>query len=73
MEVSGQLHTPATFPTTHESEDWGGSRAGRDALDRKKVVRACMDSKPKPSSLYPGHYTDHAVRGLMYNSHVRTR
>jgi len=49
MEVTGQLHAPATLPPgeraplTHWIGDWMGPRAGLDAMMRGKKTLLCQE------------------------------
>jgi hypothetical protein len=72
MEVSGQLHAPAHFtprertPGTHWIGDWVGTKAGLDAVMKRKIPSPCRDSNPP--IIYPvaQRYTAELFR-LLHN------
>jgi hypothetical protein len=56
MEVSGQLHAAESLlpkkraTDTHWIGDWVDSRAGLDAVFKRKIPNPCQDSNFKSSS-----------------------
>jgi hypothetical protein len=70
MELSGQLHTPATLPAgvmvpgTHWIGGWVGPRGGLDAVEKRKLLKL-SGFEPRPSSpslywlSYSGPYNVH--------------
>jgi hypothetical protein len=53
MEVSDQLHAPATLsPGTHRIGGWVGPGVGLDAVEKREILR-CGESKPgRPARSY---------------------
>jgi hypothetical protein len=75
MDVSGQLHPPATSPLGKEAPgtdwlgDWVGLRAGLDAIG-KRIILHCQESNPgRPAripSLYRLSYPDSSIEAELY-------
>jgi hypothetical protein len=77
MEVSGQLHTPATLPPgkeppgTHWIGGWVGPRAVLDAVVKRKIPSPRRESNPRTPIVQPvtQSYTDWAITDLKSYSH----
>jgi hypothetical protein len=55
MEVSGQIHVPAALPQgkapdTYQIGGWVDTRAGLDAVVKRKIPSHCQDSNPQSSN-----------------------
>jgi hypothetical protein len=61
MEVSGQLHAPATLPPgneppgTHWIEGWVGPTADMDAVENRKILHLGKDRVENVSSIIAVH------------------
>jgi len=59
MEVSGQLHAPATLPPEKELPGtrwiggWLGLRAGLDLVVQRKIPIPCWESNPRTPMVQP--------------------
>jgi len=70
MQVSGEIHAPATLPlsnkpSTHLNAGCIGHRAGPDVLGKKKSLVIGCNSNPGPPRPQPGRYKDYTTLALM--------
>jgi hypothetical protein len=70
MEVSGQLHAPASLPPgkdTHWIGGWVGPRAVLDTVVKRKIPNPRQESNPRTPIVQPvaQRYADWAITAVM--------
>jgi len=67
MEMIGERHTQAALPPAKNR--YVGSTKVLDVLEKRIIPRPCRESRCRPLSPWPSHYTDYTLQLLDTGRH----